>query len=86
MLEYRAIMHREDGSFWIEFPDFPEIVHHGAPGEDPAVAAAETLADAIVLRIVEGEDLPEPTSGVAPVDGELLVVTPRRNVAAIAAE
>jgi len=62
MLQYRAIVHREDSQFWIELPDFPEITHHGLLNqEDPANAAAACLADAIILRIEEKEPLPEAT-------------------------
>jgi predicted RNase H-like HicB family nuclease len=62
MLQYRAVVHREDGQFWIELPDFPEITHHGLlDQEDPVDAAAACLADAIILRIEEKEELPDPT-------------------------
>jgi predicted RNase H-like HicB family nuclease len=62
MLQYRAVVHREDGHFWFEMPDFPEITHHGLlDQEDPADAAAACLAGAIILRIEEKEALPSPT-------------------------
>jgi len=62
MLQYRAVVHRGDGQFWIELPDFPEITHHGLlDQEDPVDAAAACLADAIILRIEEKEALPEAT-------------------------
>jgi len=62
MLQYRVVVHREDGQFWIELPDFPEITHHGLlDQEDPIDAGAECLADAIILRIEDKEALPEAT-------------------------
>ena len=62
MLQYRAVVHREDGQFWIELPDFPEITHQGLlDQEDQVDAAAACLADAIILRIEEKEELPEAT-------------------------
>lgn len=62
MLQYRAVVHREDGQFWIELPDFPETTHQGLlDQEDPVDAAAACLADAIILRIEEKEELPEAT-------------------------
>ena len=62
MLQYRAVVQREDGQFWIELPDFPEITHQGLlDQEDPVDAAAACLADAIILRIEEKEELPEAT-------------------------
>jgi predicted RNase H-like HicB family nuclease len=87
MLQYRAIVHREDGQFWIELPDFPEITHHGMlDEEDPADAAAETLADAIILRLEEGETLPEPSAMVVSNNIEQIIVAPRKKTLVAAAE
>jgi predicted RNase H-like HicB family nuclease len=88
MLQYRAVIHRGDGQFWVELPDFPEITHHGLlDQEDPIDAAAACLADAIILRIEEKEALPEATSlpdfpDRAP---EEILVTPMRRRKAQAA-
>jgi hypothetical protein len=81
MLQYRAVVHREDGQFWIELPDFPEITHHGLlDQEDPVDAAAACLADAIILRIGEKEALPEatPLSDFPERAPEEILVTPMR--------
>lgn len=81
MLQYRAIVHRGDGQFWIELPDFPEITHHGSlDEEDPADAAAECLADAILLRLFEKEPLPEASPLPAPGEraAEEFLVAPLR--------
>jgi predicted RNase H-like HicB family nuclease len=87
MLQYRAMVHREDGQFWIELPDFPEITHHGILDEEnPADAAAETLADAIILRLEEGETLPEPSAMVVSTNIEQIIVAPRKKALAAAAE
>jgi predicted RNase H-like HicB family nuclease len=78
-LQYRAIVHREDGQFWIELPDFPEITHHGMlDEEDPDDAMAETLADAIILRLEEGEPLPKPSSLVVSNNLEQFLIAPRK--------
>ncbi len=62
-LNYCAVVHfYEDGLFWIEFPDFPEISTRGSNRDDnPATLAADCLADAILLRLEEGEALPLPS-------------------------
>jgi predicted RNase H-like HicB family nuclease len=78
MLQYRAVVHRGDGQFWIELPDFPEITHHGLlDQENPVDAAAACLADAIILRIEEKEALPEATPLPNRASEEILV-TPMR--------
>lgn len=83
MLQYRAIVHREDGQFSIELPDFPEMRGYGLVAEqDPADAAAECLADAILLRIFEKEPLPEASPLPAPderAEEEFLVAPLRRD-------
>jgi predicted RNase H-like HicB family nuclease len=85
MLQYRAVVHRGNGQFWIELPDFPEITHHGLlDQEDPIDAAAACLADAIILRIEEKEALPEATPLPDFPDrepGEILVTPMRRRKA-----
>lgn len=88
MLQYRAVVHRGDGQFWIELPDFPEITHHGSLDEEnPVAAAAACLADAIILRIEEKEALPEatPLPDAACRTGEEILVAPMRRDKARAA-
>ena len=42
-LFYPAIFHKEDGGFWISFPDFPECFSDG----DDMQQAYEMAADAL---------------------------------------
>lgn len=73
-LTYPARVHPDEGAFWVEFPDFPDATACGTIGDhDPAAAAAQCLAGIILLRVQEGQPLPEP-SPIQPGD---LAVSPR---------
>ena len=58
---YPAIFHKEDdGSFWVEFPEF----HGGTQGdslEESMKNAKEMLESVLALYIDEGKELPIPT-------------------------
>ena len=63
-LFYPAIFHKEDGGFWISFPDFPECFSDG----DDMQQAYENAID-------EKQEIPEPTDiSEIKVDEGILVV------------
>ncbi len=50
------------GGFIARFPDVPEAVTEGADRSEALANAAEALEVALLLRMRDGEDLPEPKS------------------------
>jgi predicted RNase H-like HicB family nuclease len=53
-----AIIHEEDGSFGISFPDFPGVVSGGASVDEALQRGAETLAFHVAGMIEDRDDLP----------------------------
>ena len=60
-LFYPAIFHKEDGGFWISFPDFPECFTEGDDMQQAYENAVDALGLAIVSRESEKEEIPTPT-------------------------
>ena len=75
-LFYPAVFHKEEGGFWVSFPDFPECFTEGDNLEQAYEMAVDALGLAIVSRKEEGVEIPEPTvpDDVEMNDGILVVV------------
>ena len=56
-LFYPAIFHKEDGGFWISFPDFPECFSDGDDMQQAYENAVDALGLAITSRQEENEFL-----------------------------
>ena len=59
---YPAIIHNEDGSYWIEFPDLEGCNTMGDTLEDTMANAQEALGLYLVSLEEVGQDLPHPSS------------------------
>ena len=75
-LFYPAVFQKEEGGFWVSFPDFPECFTEGDNLEQAYEMAVDALGLAIVSRKEEGVEIPEPTvpDDVEMNDGILVVV------------
>ena len=75
-LFYPAIFHKEDGGFWISFPDFPECFSDGDDMQQAYENAVDALGLAITSRQEEKEAIPDPTdiSELKVDDGFLVVI------------
>lgn len=60
-LFYPAVFHKEDGGFWITFPDFPECFTEGDDMQQAYEMAVDALGLAIISRQEEKEEIPTPT-------------------------
>lgn len=60
-LFYPAVFHKEDGGFWITFPDFPECFTEGDDMQQAYEMAVDALGLAIISRQEETEEIPTPT-------------------------
>ncbi len=58
---YLAVFHKEDGKYWVSFPDFPECFSQGDSIKDSFVHAQEALELCIEERLANKEKLPNPT-------------------------
>jgi antitoxin HicB len=68
---YPATFERdEDGRYVVRFPDLPEALTDGASEEEALAEAADCLSEALASRIVDGEEIPSPSS---PRGGEYLI-------------
>jgi antitoxin HicB len=62
---YPAMLRRgADGRFLVRFPDLPEALTDGATEEEAIHEAADALSEALMARIADGEDIPEPSAVV----------------------
>jgi antitoxin HicB len=52
-----------DGSILVTFPDFPEAITYGDDNDDALSRAEDALETAIIARIEDWEDIPEPSKG-----------------------
>ena len=59
---YPAIIHNEDGSYWIEFPDLEGCNTMGDTLEDTMANAQEALGLYLASLEEVGQDLPHPSS------------------------
>ena len=75
-LFYPAIFHKEDGGFWISFPDFPECFSDGDNMQQAYENAVDALGLAITSRQEGKETIPDPTdiSELIVDDGFLVVI------------
>lgn len=75
-LFYPAIFHKEDGGFWVSFPDFPECFTEGENMEEAYEMAFEALGLAITSRQKEGDTIPTPSpiDAINTEDGFLTIV------------
>lgn len=60
-LFYPAVFHKEDGGFWITFPDFPECFTEGDDMQQAYEMAVDVLGLAIISRQEKKEEIPTPT-------------------------
>jgi predicted RNase H-like HicB family nuclease len=58
---YPAIFHKEDGAYWVEFPDLSGCLTEGATLKDAMRNAEEVLGVFIVTRIEDGLAVPDPS-------------------------
>lgn len=60
---YPAVLTPEkEGGFMVRFPDLPEAITSGTGREEALMQAADCLEEAIAGRIVDGLDIPMPSS------------------------
>jgi antitoxin HicB len=60
-----------DGRYVVRFPDLPEALTDGANEEEALAEAADCLSEALASRIVDGEEIPSPSS---PPCGQYLIL------------
>jgi predicted RNase H-like HicB family nuclease len=53
-----ALLHEEDGSFGISFPDFPGVVSGGKTAEEAIRRGRDTLAFHVAGMVEDGDQLP----------------------------
>jgi antitoxin HicB len=60
---YPATLEKDnDGRYVVRFPDLPEALTDGADEGEAIAEAADCLSEALASRIVDGEEIPSPTS------------------------
>ena len=74
---YPAIFHKEDGTYWVEFPDLKGCYTYGATIPETMEAAQESLGAYLLTLLERGEDLAAPSdiSGLHPEDGFVSLVS-----------
>jgi antitoxin HicB len=61
VLAYPATLKRDAaGRFLIRFPDLPEALSDGASEEEALREGADALSEALMSRLIDGEDIPDP--------------------------
>ena len=58
---YPAIIHKENGQFWVEFPDLPGCQSMGETIEDTISNASEALGLYLFAKIEDQKNLPTAT-------------------------
>ena len=58
---YPAVFHKDDGSFWVEFPDLPGCQTYGDTLEHTMELAEEALGLYLSDKLENGVNLPEAT-------------------------
>jgi antitoxin HicB len=58
---YPAIFHKEDGSYWVEFPDLPGCQSFGETLEETMKVAQEALGLYIISKLECDENIPDPS-------------------------
>ena len=54
----------EDGEIIVTFPDFAEAITFGWTEEDALLQAQDCLREALRGRVRDGQDIPEPSTGI----------------------
>ena len=58
---YPAIFHKEEGSYWVEFPDLPGCQTFGDTLAETMEGAQEALAAYLVTLLSDGTPIPAPS-------------------------
>jgi antitoxin HicB len=83
---YPAMMEEDEGGrYVVRFADLPEALTDGAYEGEALAEAADCLSEALASRIVEGEEIPEPTFDQSPTAGFRILVSPDPTIALKAA-
>lgn len=61
LITYPALFHKEDGSYWVEFPDLEGCQSFGDTLNETIVSAQEALTGYILTLLEDGVDLVEPS-------------------------
>ena len=71
---YPAVFHKEDGAYWVEFPDLEGCQTYGGTLNETMACAQEALAGYLLTLLEEGRELvpPSDVSAVSP-DGDSFV-------------
>lgn len=78
---YPAIIHEEDGAYWVEFPDLEGCLTEGETLEETLENAEEALGLFLVTLEEQGKELPTPSSldKVTAIDGHVTYITTNMN-------
>ena len=78
---YPAIIHEEDGTYWVEFPDLEGCLTEGETLEETLENAEEALGLFLVTLEEQGKELPTPSSfnKVTAIDGHVTYITTNMN-------
>lgn len=68
---YPAIFHKEEDSYWVEFPDLEGCHTYGSTIKESVESAQEALSAYILTLLEQGKDIASPSdiSNYSPVDG-----------------
>lgn len=61
VVSYPAVFHKEEDSFWVEFPDLEGCQTFGDTLNETAAAAQEALAGYVLTLLEEGQELKTPS-------------------------
>ena len=61
LLSYPALFHKENGSFWVEFPDLPGCQTFGDSLNETIEYSQEALSSYLLTLIDEDKSLPAPS-------------------------
>ena len=59
---YPAIFHKEEETYWVEFPDLPGCQTYGENLNQTVKAAQEALAGYLLVLMEEGKTIPVPSN------------------------
>ena len=78
MFVYPAIFHKDEGAYWVEFPDLDGCHSFGDDVSETVTNAQESLAAYVLTILEDGKELPKPSaieSVAAPADGFVSLVS-----------
>lgn len=78
LFAYPAIFHKDNGAYWVEFPDLKGCQSFGDDVNDTAANAREALAAYLLTLLEEGAQLAKPSDigvAAAPSDGFVSLVS-----------